>query len=593
MARKPGEPRRSGDRFLAHRALIAAACGTAMSEAVLLVLLAPTARALAPQVTALPPLAVFHDLRWLYGVQRSWFTFCLLLAGLVLTRSAVNAVMVRLAWPAGLPSPAPLMALGRALAVTAFALVVMSPIVSVTFGVAILPFSWPFLAMLPAMLLISLPLSHAGMAAHWWRALPPPSAVGWLLTEFAVLSAAAALAGAFPPVMTVPVAGLAGLLNARAWYGVTGAVARPAARVASGVTGRWAWHPLGRSFRLVSHHPAQRVLRLVPHHGPPDWVPTAPLALAVAITVVIAATRLVFLLNAVQPSPAPDGDRQVPVTAATGLGGGQRAALRTSGQGDPVLVIAGFGSSCCTRDSSLAKAMPGAFVRQFSYLGLSRTGQPLPYGPSAGNVPLPLLGDRIAAQVRRLYWHTHHRVDVVAESEGTLGVDAMLALHPDVPVGSVALLSPIVAPGQVRYASVTGPGLVAGGELHAVVWFVGGLSPFGSAGAQRFIDSVNNVGARFATLAARRLPLRVLELVPLADAVTLPACQLPSNVLVVPALHGRLLGDPGALRMVAAFLRHRPVRSIPALRTTAEIVAAAASAWRMPEPSTPTPPCRA
>jgi hypothetical protein len=183
-------------------------------------------------------------------------------------------------------------------------------------------------------------------------------------------------------------------------------------------------------------------------------------------------------------------------------------------------------------------------------------------------------------------------VDVVAESEGTLGVDAMLAEHPEVPLGSVALLSPIVAPGQSRYAHSSGSGLVAGDELHAVIWFVGGLSPFGTAGAQRFIDSVNRVGARFATMAARRLAPRVLELVPLADAVTLPACQLPPDVLVVPGLHGRLLGDPKALRMVRAFLQHQPVRGTPGLRTTAEIVAAAASAWRMPEQTTPTPPCR-
>jgi hypothetical protein len=60
----------------------------------------------------------------------------------------------------------------------------------------------------------------------------------------------------------------------------------------------------------------------------------------------------------------------------------------------------------------------------------------------------------------------------------------------------------------------------------------------------------------------------------------------------VPGLHGRLLGDPLALRMVRAFLRHQQVRGTAALRTTAEIVAAAASAWRMPEPTMPTPPCQ-
>src|SRR5437764_6485169 len=164
------------DRFLAHRALIVIACGIAMAEAGALAAFAPAARTLAPQVTALPPLAIFHDLRWLYSVQRSWPEFCLLLAAVVVGRSVVSTLLVRLAWPAGQVAPSPAAALGWALAVTAFACVVLSPLVSVTFGVAIIPFSWPFLAMVPAMLLISLPLSHAGLASGWWRTLPPLAA---------------------------------------------------------------------------------------------------------------------------------------------------------------------------------------------------------------------------------------------------------------------------------------------------------------------------------------------------------------------------------------------------------------------------------
>ena len=185
-----GEPQRAslrGDRFLAHRGLIALCCGTAMAEAGLLVVFAPAARGLAPQVTALPPLAIFHDLRWLYSAQRSWLWFALLLAGLLAARSALNTVLVRLAWPAHL-TPPPLAALRGALVVTTLACLLMSPLVSLTFGVAILPFSWPFLALLPAMLLIALPLSHAGVAGAWWRTLPPASAAWWLLAEFAVLT---------------------------------------------------------------------------------------------------------------------------------------------------------------------------------------------------------------------------------------------------------------------------------------------------------------------------------------------------------------------------------------------------------------------
>ena len=48
-------------------------------------------------------------------------------------------------------------------------------------------------------------------------------------------------------------------------------------------------------------------------------------------------------------------------------------------------------------------------------------------------------------------------MDVVAESEGTLGLYAMLARHPHVPVRSVVLLSPIVEPGQLGQAGGATP----------------------------------------------------------------------------------------------------------------------------------------
>jgi len=46
-----------------------------MAEAALLSFLAPSARPLAPQVTALPPLAAYHDLRWLFAFNQSWLGF--------------------------------------------------------------------------------------------------------------------------------------------------------------------------------------------------------------------------------------------------------------------------------------------------------------------------------------------------------------------------------------------------------------------------------------------------------------------------------------------------------------------------------------
>jgi hypothetical protein len=615
MDEEPQRPSARGDRFLAHRGLIALCCGTAMAEAFLLIVLAPAARALAPQVSALPPLAIFHDLRWLYSTQRSWLSFCLLLAGLVVARAALNTALVRLAWPAYL-TPPPLAALRGALVVTTLACLLISPLVSLTFGVAILPFSWPFLALLPAMLLIALPLSHAGLAGTWWRTLPPASAVWWLLAEFAVLTAAAAVSTALPPPDAVPIAGLAGLVNARAWYGLTAAIARAAGQAHAELAGTGLTETA-----LAQAGPAETALTetALAEAGPAGTaltdtalaraglaqagplaeepaglalpavhrVPAGPMALAVVIATLIALTRLVFFFG----SPAATEHPQATVAWMTGAPGpahlGDAAA---DAGGHPVLEIAGFGSWCCGQDRALAKALPDTLIRQFSYLGTSRRGLPLPYGAKASNLPLPELGDRIAAQLWRLHEQTGKPVDIVAESEGTLGVDAMLAQHPDAPVGSVVVLSPIVAPGQYGYKS-TGSSLVTRDELHALIWFVGGLSPFGTSGAQTLISSVNSVGAQFASAAAEHAPVRLLEVIPLADAVTLPACPLPRDVVVIPAFHGELLGDPAALRAVHRFLTDRPVTGVPSLRTTAEIMAAAATAWRMPESAAPSPPC--
>ena len=556
--------------FLAHRGLIAFASGCAAAEAALLCLVAPAARALAAQVSAVPPLAVFHDLRWLFGYQQSWLTFALLLTGLIVARAALNATMVLLAWPADRPRPTARAAFGAAITLTMVACLLLSPIVALTVGVAIMPFSWPYLAALVVMLLISVPLSHGGIRTSWWRTLPPARAVVWLLADFTVLSLAAAVIGQGPLPVAILVSALAGLANARAWFGVVRAVTRKADRRAAAET----W-PL---------------LRL----------PLAPLAAVLSIALVIGMTRLAFVVGR--------GPRQVGVEAAAIQAGeaGAAAASTASGperghgtgtghryQHDPVLVILGFGSACCAGTRSLQSVAPGAVLQQFSYRGLNRAGQPLPQGSAASNLPLPELGDRIAAQVQRLHQETGRPVDIIAESEGTLGVDAMLATRPGLPLGSVVMMSPIVTPGQVSYPAGSGQeaGLIPADELRAVVWFVGGLSPFGSSGAQRLIDSVNAVGARYAASAARHRPLRMVLLVPLADAVTLPVCPLPRNVFVVPELHGDLLGTTAVKRMVRRFLADGTVRAPGRYNGTAELVAAAAAAWRMPEITPPQPAC--
>ena len=78
----------------------------------------------------------------------------------------------------------------------------------------------------------------------------------------------------------------------------------------------------------------------------------------------------------------------------------------------------------------------------------------------------------------------------------------------------------------------------------------------------------------------------------LAKTLTLPACTLPGNVVVVPAFHGGLLGDPQVLPLVARFIGGQPVAGEAdlgqgRLRAAAEVIAGSAVAWRMPDTSVP------
>jgi len=573
--------------FFRHRGLIAFSAGGAMAETTVLSFLAPSARPLAPQVTALPPLAAYHDLRWLFAFNQSWLGFTAVLVLLVLARAAVDAILVQLAWPrqadpAGprLPRPRFLTSVVSCAVLTVLVGLVLSPVVTLMFGVALLPFSWPYLAAVPILLGTTVALSQGGVGQAWWRRLPPVRTAAWVVATFLILSLASALMAHLDTPATVAVAGLAGVVDARAWYGLTTAAMR---RAADKPLHPWQWRAT-----------LQRIQRSLSDRA--SWVPVAPLAAVMVLALVVGMTRLAFTGSvrfATGTSDAiagavTDADQGAGLTAGKAGGAGQNegkggAATGAAKPRGAVLVVEGFGSSCCHAADTLRAAEPRMLVRQFSYLGLNAAGQPFPYGPAAGDLSIQVLGDRMAAQVESLYEQVGLPVDVVAESEGTLGLYAMLARHPHVPVKSVTLLSPIVEPGQLGQAD----GTVPGAALTTLNNLVGSMSPYGSSGAGELIDSVSQVGAQYFELVSRQRSLPWLAVIPLADAVTLPACPWPQNVIFVDGFHGGLLGHASVRQLVEAFLSGGTASadsgSQRELRTTAQLIAAAATAWRMPE----------
>lgn len=565
--------------FVRRRALILVAAGGAAAEAGLLTLFAPAARAVAPQVTALPALAAYHDLRWLFADGQSWLAFTGVLLAVLTARAGLDTLLLRLAWPAHAPAPRTARVFVSCLALTALAWLLLTPAATLALGVAVLPFSWPLLAALPIMLGMMLVLSHGGTHPSWWRRLPPLRAVAWLGASFLTLSVAGGVIAHGATAEAVAVCAAAGLVNARAWYGMAAVAARVQPRPHVSV-------------------PARVVFGL----------PFAPIAALLVLVLVVGVARLMFTGTiSLGGHTAASG---IPASAgAPGAGGQAGGAPRADGRltesaaaapasasaVKAVLVVGGWGSSCCNAGNGLRAADRGMVVRQFSYVGLNAKGQPLPSGSDADDIPLPELGDMLAAQLTTLHNQVHGRVDVVAESEGTLGVYAMLDRHPGLPLGSVVLLSPIVAPGQVSYRQDTEGLSVPEYALITLNHLVGGISPYGPAGAAELLRSVGEFGARYFdhVAATSGMPVRWLAVIPLADALTLPVCALPEGVTVVPAFHGGLLGDAGVLPMVSSFLAGHsaapPSGEQANLKTEAELITGGAAAWRMPQTSSACP----
>jgi hypothetical protein len=559
--------------FLRHKGLILAAAGGAVVEGGLLTLVAPNARCVAPQATAIPSLAAYHDLRWLFADTQSWLWFAALVAGVLLARAALDVALIRLAWPRGTPAPPLRSSFASCAALTLLAWVLLSPAATLSFGAAVLPFSWPFLAAFPLMLGIVVSLSPGGVMSAWWRRLPPPRAVAWLLGSFAAATAAAAVITRLSAGEALAVVAVAGLVNARAWYGIAVLAARGQPRSHESV-------PLRLVFSL----------------------PFAPIAAVMVLALVVGMARLMFtgtIQLPISPPASAVGASLAGAGGAIGTGAGAATGMVTSSAAggemagpvaaSAVLVVGGWGSTCCDAANSLHAALPWVPMRQFSYAGLNASGRPIPSGPSVDDLPLPVLGDRIAAQVRALSAAARRPVAVVAESEGTLGVYAMLARDRGLPISAVVLLSPIVRP---QVGDLPGPGGTSVSEdaLDELNHLVGNMSPYGPGGAQALLNSVSEYGARYfdamlraAGNRAGRTGIRWLAVVPLADAVTLP-CALPSGVIVVPAFHGGLLGDPVVFPLVSAFLSGRAVAAPDdRMRAAAAVITSAAAAWRMPD----------
>jgi hypothetical protein len=496
----------------------------------------PNGVALAPQVTAPPPLDLFHDLRWVSVYHNSWITLALELAGIVVLRSLWVAWVVQRAWPEDrLPPMGP--AVRRVAVYHAVGMVLFVPWVVLLFGLAFSHLSFLFFAAIPPALALAAAI-HQGAArqavGHWWQWRPTWRGVGWILASFVWLTAAGGLMSNVPPPVAVLVAGITGLANARAWYGLV---------------------------RSLALRPHRRPLRAL-----------APALVAGILAIVVGGSTIGFAVTMRRD------DRTVGLESD-----------RPPGR-YPVLIAAGLHSRL---ESRPPLPLPEGYVGwRYSYRGLDDRGVPLPYGPTDTQQSLITSARRMAEQVSALWKAYGEPVTIVAESEGALVARVYLVRMYRPQEGRVARLISLDMPSGVSLVSFPprgeeGWGVASGWGLRGLADVLGAIAPLDldvdSPLGREFVDC----RTQFQRIADTPLPpdVREVSFLALADWVDPPDGVEPgSDSFIVTAPHGGLVARSGVQQLIVAILRGDSTTSWspePA-STLARMVSAASRPWHVP-----------
>lgn len=517
-------------RLRERRLLLTLAVGLPAAEfAALRVLDLPSGLGLAAQVSGPGPFGVFHDLRWLFVFHDSVVTFVVGLSLLVLVRSLLTALFVRSAWP-GRP-PGFRFLLAHAVLSTTVTALFLSPWVTLLFGAALIPLSWVYFGAVPPAVATILILHHTGIDGGWWRRLPPWRSAAWMGLSFVVLSLSAlgTMGRPLPLALTVVVA--TGLFNAWAWQQSVGAIVQGLPT---------------RSRRL------------------------APVTVMAAASVFLIAWLGSYVGFAARGETDP----------GAWVAGNARPGVRA------VLLVGGFASGCCDEGLRLQGGSTDLYVEQFSYLGMTAEGDPLPHSGLLTDDDLPRLAGLMDEQVSRLAEESGGPIAVVAESEGTLVAAAYFEQTPRAPVDRLVLLSPIVEPGRVTFpdAGEEGWGVVAGYQLRVLSELIDDLAPFNVSADSALVDSVRREAADLhSAVVTDRPAVQELAVLPLADAVLSPGeDDYEMQVIVVPAFHGGLRGRADVQALIRSWLLDGKVEASEVWSAVNWVIAGAASAWQVP-----------
>jgi hypothetical protein len=536
MSRGPASPR-AGLIFLEKPRLIAICVSLAMTEAVLLSLAgASWAAGLAPQVTAAAPFGLFHDLRWLVVYHQSLPAFLIEMVGLFLFRGTLDAVIVREAWPRDRLAERPKFrrAWLRSVAFTVVAAVLLAPWVMLLFGLAVVSLSWLFFAAVPPVVAVAVLIGPGSVSGNWWRRTVPPRAIGWVALTFVVMTLCSGVTLIRPGFLAVPVAALGGLFNAWAWRGLVGATTS--------------------------------------ERRTPRFLPVVPASLAGMLAIVVGGASIGF---AVASARARQG-RFLAEHEAT--------MVHRPDHGSPVLIASGFGTKW---DGRSGPWLQGPFDEsRFSYAGLTPTGQPRAYSASQTLASLDSLDAQLDRQVNILAARDHHKVSLIAVSEGSLVAETFLVRYPSAPISAVVLLSPLVTPGRAYYppAGKDGWGVVARLGLQGLTDALGSISPFELSPSTPLFQSIVADGPSLRSLLSCPVPgIRQVAVEPVADAVAAPQDpDLAIPTVVVPAFHSGAMGDPQTDEVVIDILEHKALPANHGWADLEHVLRPAAAAWQVP-----------
>jgi hypothetical protein len=259
------------------------------------------------------------------------------------------------------------------------------------------------------------------------------------------------------------------------------------------------------------------------------------------------------------------------------------AGIAGGAAGRPVLLVSGYGSRYTGQDNGIDTWTE---ERRFSYQGLDANGRPLPYQEVDTYQDVSRSVALMDRQVDAFDADVDGPVTIVAESEGALVAKAYLMSHPDAPVDTLVLLSPLVDPGGAYYppAGDDGWGVAGGLGLRWITAFVRTMSPLDVTTDDGLFRSLaDNAPALRGMLACPVDGVDQLAVFPLADAVAGSEPHLdgvPSAV--VPAFHGGLADNREVQRTIRAALEGGVTPAVGWWEATDTVIRAGAAAWRVP-----------